>query len=249
MQNLDTNDWVFFNSIIYNIHTMKYLDDMRTQLLHQLKNLVDYDSADFYLAAPDGSDTLTDPIFYNIEKDPCVEYDSIDYSRGILYSGKSIIYRETDIMPDEKRVETDYYKKVYVPNQWHYSLQIILAKKKEFVGVITLYRKKGKVDFQYDDIFLLDLLKDHLSYRLYQHRKQEKQQDEKMTVSEATTTYDLTKQESTILKLLLDGKTNGMICETLKITENTLKKHILNLYRKLEVKNRVGLFKKIKEKE
>lgn len=91
-----------------------------------------------------------------------------------MYSGKTIIYRETDIMPDEKRVETEYYKKVYKPNNWHYSLQMIMAREKEFVGVITLYRTLGKDNYE--------------------------------------------------------------ISSELTITENTLKKHILNIYRKLGIK-------------
>lgn len=90
-------------------------------------------------------------------------------------------------MPDEKRVETEYYKKVYKPNNWHYSLQMIMAREKEFVGVITLYRTLGKDNYE--------------------------------------------------------------ISSELTITENTLKKHILNIYRKLGIKNRVQMFKLIKEKE
>ena len=47
----------------------------------------------------------------------------------------------------------------------------------------------------------------------------------------------------------MDGKDNPYICEELMITDNTLKKHVLNIYRKLGVNNRVGLFKMIKEQE
>ena len=70
-----------------------------------------------------------------------------------------------------------------------------------------------------------------------------------MTVSAAVQEYNLTRREETILRLLMEGRDNVRICEALVITENTLKKHILNLYRKLGINNRVGLFKMIKEKE
>ena len=52
-----------------------------------------------------------------------------------------------------------------------------------------------------------------------------------------------------MLKHLMEGKSNTVICEMMTITEGTLKKHILNLYRKLGINNRVGLFKMILEKE
>ena len=47
----------------------------------------------------------------------------------------------------------------------------------------------------------------------------------------------------------MKGKDNNTISEELQISVNTLKKHILNIYRKLNINNRVQLFKMIKEKE
>jgi len=249
MRTLETNDWILLNSIIYKIYTMNNMDDMRTQFLEQMKMLIDFDSADFHLASPNGEEKLTAPVLFNCEEDMSAAYDELDYSRGILYSGKTLIYRETDIISDEKRVETDYYKKVYKANNWHYSLQMVLARKKEFVGVVTFYRTIGKDDFAYDDIFILDLLKDHLAFRLYQHKQSGCLLGEKLSVSAAAKQFALTRREETILRLLMEGRDNVFICETLVITENTLKKHILNLYRKLGIKNRVSLFKMIKEKE
>lgn len=64
-----------------------------------------------------------------------------------------MVYRETDLMPDEKRVQTEYYKSIYEVNNWHYSLQLVLAYDKRFLGVITFYKNKGKEDFKYADIF------------------------------------------------------------------------------------------------
>ena len=146
-------------------------------------------------------------------------------------------------------METEYYKKVYRPNNWHYSLQMILGKDKEFLGVITFYRTIGKDNFQYDDIFLLDLLKDHLAYRLYRDRQECNNGQEKLTVTEAAEKYGLTKREHTILRLLMQGKDNNQLCEELSISVNTLKKHILNIYRKLGIRNRVQMFKMVKERE
>lgn len=249
MRTLDTNDWILLNSIIYKIYTVENIDEMREQFLEQMKMLIDYDSADFLLASPDGENKLVSPVLFNCEEDMSIAYDEIDYSRGILYSGKTLIYRETDIIDEAKRVETDYYKKVYKTNKWHYSLQMVLARKKEFVGVVTFYRTIGKDDFVYDDIFILDLLKDHLAFRLFQQKKSGDLISEKLTVTAATTKFNLTRREETILRLLMEGRDNSTICESLVISENTLKKHILNLYRKMGINNRVGLFKMIREKE
>ena len=248
MKTLDTNDWLVLNSMIYKIYTTEDADEMRKTFLEQLKMMIDFDAADFYLASDTSETGLVSPIAYNCES-VSGRYDELDYSRGVLYSGKSMVYRETDIIDDEKRKVSEYYQKVYRPNNWHYSMQIILARDKQFLGVATLYRSIGKDNFEYDDIFLVDMLRDHLSFRLSQERKKQRENPHKLTVAQAAEKYQLTRREEMILQCIMEGKDKEEICEELVISINTFKKHSLNIYRKLSVSNRVQLFKKILEKE
>lgn len=249
MRKLETNDWIILNNIIYKIHTTDNLDEMRSELLEQLKIVIDYDSADFFLASKDEGSLLVSPVTYNCDMDLSEVYENFDYGSGIMKSGKSLIYRETDILSDEDRVESEYYKRVYKPNNWHYALHFIIAKHQKFLGTITFYRTIGKENFQYDDIFVLDMLKDHLAYRIEKHILGIDTSVEKLTISESIEKYELSKREAAVLKELMTGKDNNLICEELFITTNTLKKHILNIYRKMGIKNRIQLFKMVKEKE
>lgn len=59
--------------------------------------------------------------------------------------------------------------------------------------------------------------------------------------------FGLTKKESDILDLLVKGYNNKEICDKMVISSNTVKKHILNIYRKLNIKNRVQLLCMVKE--
>ncbi len=249
MKKLETNDWIILNNLIYKIYTTENFDDMRQKFFEELKMLIDFDSGDFYLASKEEGRLLCDPVTYNCDVDLSQIYEDIDYSRGIVASGKMLIYRETDIISDEARIETEYYQKVYKPNNWHYALQVVLAKHRKFLGAITFYRTIGKENFHYDDIFVLDMLKDHLTYRLEHHLRQSESKEGKLSVAEAAEKYELTKRETEILKALMDGKDNTVICDELVITANTLKKHILNIYRKLDINTRVQLFKMIREYE
>lgn len=245
MKQLDTKDWLLLNNIIYKIYTMKDLTAMRQTLLENLKMVLDFDSADFFLTNFARKHGLACPVTFNCDGEYTYLCDFPDYSKGIIDSGKSLVYRETDIISDEKRVDREYYKKVYAPNNWHYSLRMILAREKQFLGVVTFYRTIGKDNFQYDDIFLLDMLKDHLAYRIHQAVKSGG--DDKISIVEAVEKYELTKREKTILSLLLEGMDNTEISSQLVISVNTLKKHILNIYRKLGINNRVQMFKMIRE--
>ena len=93
------------------------------------------------------------------------------------------------------------------------------------------------------------MLKNHLAFRLYTYKKSGDLMEEKLTFTAAVEKFGLTRREHTILRMLMEGKDNYEISTELTITENTLNKHILNIYRKLGIKNRVQMFKLIKEKE
>ena len=54
----------------------------------------------------------------------------------------------------------------------------------------------------------------------------------------------LTARESEVLKLLLDGASNREIARELVLSLNTVKKHVLNIHRKLKVRSRVQLIAK-----
>ena len=115
MIKLETNDWMLLNNIIYKIHTTQNFDDMRRELLEQLRMLLDFDSADFYMASEEEGKLLCNSVTYNCDEDLSEMYEDIDYSRAIMTSGKMLVYRETDIISDEARVKSDYYNKMANP--------------------------------------------------------------------------------------------------------------------------------------
>ncbi|TFZ50620.1 response regulator transcription factor [Photobacterium damselae subsp. piscicida] len=57
----------------------------------------------------------------------------------------------------------------------------------------------------------------------------------------------LTRREKQILGLLTEGKTNIEIAETLFVAETTVKSHIYNLYKKIDVKCRKEAIFKVKQ--
>ena len=59
--------------------------------------------------------------------------------------------------------------------------------------------------------------------------------------------HDLTGRERTILRMVLDGQSNGQIAEQLFLTESTVKYHIHNLLQKTACKNRRELMQQYTE--
>ena len=54
---------------------------------------------------------------------------------------------------------------------------------------------------------------------------------------------DITKREREIVNLILQGQTNNSIADTLFISESTVKKHINNIFKKLQISSRWELLK------
>ncbi len=249
MKTIAANNWSVLNNIIYKIYTTKDAAAMRRNFLEQMKMVLDFDCAEFYLTELEDSSHFLEPVKYNCDIDGAGMFHEMLKKSSLTFLGKSIVFRETDIMPSEIRIKSSYYKEYYVINNLQYALHLLLGDGTDCVGLVTLYRTIGKENFDSDDMFVLDLMKEHLLFRLSEERKNRETLQEKMTVTEATAQYHLTKRESMILRMLMKGKDNNEISEELEISVNTLKKHILNIYRKLSINNRVQLFKMIKEKE
>ena len=194
MGRLETNDWIIINSIIYNIYTIKNTEEMQEKFMARLKSVVDFDSCDFRLASRNETD--------------------------VMYNGKSIVYRESDI-----------------------TIKMVLGEEERFLGVVTLNRKKGKKDFDYDDIFILDILKDHMSFSLSQRLASSVDVSGNTNIQEFVNRYCLTKREEEVLMHMLSRQDNHTISDELSISINTLKKHERNIYQKCNVSSRMQLFK------
>lgn len=240
---LKNNDWIILNAITFKIHGIKDLDEMRMSVMEHLHYIIQYDSASFYIVSPTDSDCLIRPVGINYETEDMLQYintfKKLDYSEGLMFTGKNIAYRESDIIPDEIRVNTDYYKAVYDAQGWHYSLHLNICHQEIFQGVLSFFRHKGAPDFSYDDIFVLDMIKDHLALRLKQER--EKCQTRRQTVSECIQTFHLSPREGSVLELLIHDQTAEEIATSLNITVSTLRKHCHHIYQKLGISTRIQL--------
>ncbi|MFQ5543977.1 MAG: response regulator [Nitrospiria bacterium] len=70
---------------------------------------------------------------------------------------------------------------------------------------------------------------------------QEKGNGAQQSLEDRLMPYALTKSELGVVELVLQGKQDQEIADTLCISYHTVKKHLQNLYKKIKVKNRVDL--------
>lgn len=65
-------------------------------------------------------------------------------------------------------------------------------------------------------------------------------------MEEIAAEYELTGREKDLSRLIYEGKSNSQIAELLFISESTVKTHVYNIFRKMEIKNRVEVVRIIR---
>ena len=240
---------LMLNDIIYKIHTQENYLEMREIFLESLRYIIPYQFSTFYLASHDRSQMLCDPVGVDIAESELTRYlDAVDqdYSKGLFTSGRSMIYKESDIFPKKDFENTMFYNEAFRKNKLKDALTISIANHGVFLGVITLCRTTGMPDFSELDIFAMEILMPHLESRLSKehaknvHRDAYKTQLDTIMLKDK---YCLTERECEVLLLLLEGNSIDDICQICTISSNTLRKHTMNIYRKLGIHSRPELAK------
>lgn len=110
------------------------------------------------------------------------------------------------------------------------------------IGIINLFRNKELGDFKDKDIYILDVLKKHLAnitYNLLHDGIGVKNLESKL--EKLYDDYHLSDREKEVIRLLRQGKSNLDISDEMMISLSTVKKHVYNIYSKLNVKTRTQL--------
>lgn len=241
---ITNSDWIILNAITYKIQSISDTDEMRMALMTGLGHLIEYDAASFYIVSAKDKNELCSPIGINYSTDDMLDYvhkyKDIDYSEGLMSAGKNIAYRESDLIPEEVRITTDYYKMVYNVHGWHYSIHLNISYNEHFLGVLSFFRNKGRENFTQEQVFILDMIKDHLAYRLeqdYIYRK-----NKKLTLHQCIADYGLSKKEAQVLEQLIHDSSSDEIASALNISVSTFRKHCNHIYSKLGISQRIQLY-------
>ncbi len=244
--NIERNEYLIIMDMIYNIYNIQVFEEMKQTLLKQLKILIPFAGASVLMI--DDKLHLKEPVCYPEEFEAMerkyMEIEELDYCRWITINGESQVIRDSDLLPEEKRIASLVYQECFQPAQIHYCLDLSLAYDKKQLGIITLYRRKMDGDFTDKDMFYLDSLKKHLNIRFYQEVCGNRsvliapQQITRLAVS-----YRLTNKEIEVLTLLFEDRNYNEAAQQLCISSHTLKKHVQNIYKKLGISSKWELLK------
>ncbi|MCI8485466.1 MAG: GAF domain-containing protein, partial [Lachnospiraceae bacterium] len=148
---MEKNSVMLLNDIIYRIHTIPDFDEMRKSVLEFLQYLIPCPISAFYLASSKVPYELERPVGSGLGDDHWQlyldQFQELDYTRWTFAAPTAQAYRETDLLQENVRITTPYYKALYNDSGMHYSAIVTIIHESIFLGVINLFRPKEDGDF------------------------------------------------------------------------------------------------------
>lgn len=246
---LKENEWLVINEMTYQMAVSENTAALRRFVMQQMRFLLDFDIASFYLLRENketGGVEPVDVVCEGIELSELEEYldEDIadDYAQGLFFTGKTVVYRESDIIQDEERIKTTLYKRVYEKRNMHFSVTVYLFFQRKFIGMLTFFRQKGKENFSFRDVYVLEAIKEHLAFHLAEKsgRKNSGQKSGDY-FQQLIKPFAFSQKETEVVKALLTAEDIPEIADKLFISVSTLRKHIQHIYAKMSINNRVQL--------
>lgn len=221
------------------------------QLLLCFEKIFGYSQSIFWLS--DNNYHLSPVCHLNVEEKATNEYIKFYQKLDDFWHPRSIspltqqkhVFKVLDIIPEERYEQTSIYREFLVRYQHHHLMTIYFFQDQHNFSFITFTREKSDRPFDHTDSLYMELISRFLNYRICNDSKlSEDVFDEKLKRLSFET---LTTKEKAVLDLVQKGLTNMEISKLMYISINTVKTHLLSIYRKLDVSNRTELCYKINQ--
>lgn len=240
---LTDKQWNLINEIALMIHKADNITDMRKSFLMILRSILDFDAASSYIAK--GSNNMAEPIGFGFAKAELEkyadDYSELDPMNPLMdfFGNSQGAIRTSDYAVISEVEDSEYYKLLWEPKGIRYALMMPFCVNGRWLGSVSLFRKSGKPDFSDEEMKIAGILREHMQTRLWREVHVKPNAGAKSLAEQ----YYLTDKECEVIDLWINGFTDNEICETLAISKNTLKKHISNIFGKMEITSRVELLK------
>lgn len=245
---LSAEQWARLDPILLRLHTSADLPDLQDWFLGCLEELVPHERSFFDLCCPrEGRLFFFDAVSRNMTRRELEayyqEYQFSDYVAWSFASDRPTVYRDSQMISPAAREASTIYRQWMEPMGVYYSMGSTVMGKGHLFGSVTLFRSREHGDFTEEEQALLEVLNRHLSAHLTMLWPGGPSPAGSAGVSRLAERYRLSPRESEIAALICEGSTNQEVAASLYISENTVKKHLLSLYRKLGVTSRTQLLR------
>lgn len=251
---MEKNNFYIINELIYDLYSYECTEAFTKRFLPGLKLLIPYSYASlFFCREPKPSEAseelhfhppICHPAYFEEAEQEYLRSIRDDHLLWILRASESQVIRESDLIEEEKRLNSPLYIRCYRKFNIFDTLQYNIVYRQKLLGILTLFRTKIDGTFSEEDMFYLRSLGLHLNAVIHRLCTIPSQTWEiSRLIGELRVQYQMTGREEQILAFLLDYRNNNEIAEALGISEHTLQKHLQNIFRKMHVSSKWELLR------
>lgn len=243
---LDEREWNIINNILLEIYTIDNITSLMQKLFLVLRMLIPYTKG-YMVLLDDNRNIMREKSYFEGMEERGIDdyinkyYDSDYLKFAYEINHETMVYRDSDILNDNLRVKTDFFREFLKNEDIPYGCGILIINNNRILGVFNLFRNETLGDFKEKDIYILNVLKGHIANIIYNLCSKKAEVKDFDRFDYVKNKYELTKRECEILKLISKGLLNNEIGDTLSISLSTVKKHIYNLFNKMGVNSRTQL--------
>ena len=246
MYTISNKDWNNIFDILLKTGIQNSLDDYINTVLKEIERLIPYYAANFFMYN-NQKEVIDQPKCINMNNSLILDYEryyhKIDDIKDKTFDIKVPI-KSTDIMDYRYWKNTEYFTDFLAKNHLYYSCGVDIHYDEKLLGTIGLFREKSDLDYTEKDLLILNILRPHLANQMYKlfilngifnNLKINKK------LNKGKNKFNLTRREIDVVKQIVDGKNNHEVANNLFVSINTVKKHLMNIYKKVDVNNRTEL--------
>lgn len=245
-------DWRFMLDAVYRVNSAGSVEILEREALECLDALIPSTQGTFFIAEEDerGHNVFRRAIVVGAQARLMDEflsggYDKDPYFRGMQLIPQTEAFRDSDLLPVDYRENCKLYKDIYEPQGIHYALRAYFVHKHKLIGNISIFNAKENGDFDARSLAILSMLAPHIALKLGALLEEEATRKgierRNDPASQLMAKRGLTMREQEVVLLIVSGRDDREIADALCISLSTLRKHIYNAYKKLDVNNRVQL--------
>lgn len=254
MSDLLPKDWKNILGIVYRVNATESIVDLQAKALEGLRCSIPFHQGIFHIYRKDdnsfsgnGFSLYNEPYVLGAKALYLDEFNRKYLNEDFFNVGKLIscdeVIRDTDLFPDEERMQTNWYREIYAKQGIHYAMRCQLTRNKTLIGSIDLFRQINDVDFSDREVRIMETLSSHLSQKLSQLLDATSHGIPSVSLrGELGSRYELTARECDVVLEIAGGSLDSEASEKLCITPSTLKKHVHNIYHKMGIRNRTQLY-------
>ena len=245
---LKETEGLTINKVLLEMYDITDIDQFTERVLKTYRMLIPYTKGYFIVFNEAGGIESEKSSFIEMEPGVYEEYLDSYYEKDYMkytfeLSEHTITYRDTDIMEESLRQKTEFYQGFLKPNHIPFGAGILLRRYGKPIGIVNFFRSELLGDFSDKDMFILEVLKGHLSHKLAGLLNGTKQAagDRNKMLAHLAAEFELSEREKEALLCMDGGMSNAQIAENMGISLSTVKKHVYHIFEKVGVDTRAQL--------